>query len=609
MPEMNNTCDSSDTSRSARPLKHVEYLSLEGPLELELGGELPEVTVCFETYGRLNEDASNAVLICHALSGDSHVARHDEDDDPGWWDAAGMVGPGKAIDTSKYFVICANLLGGCRGTTGPNSINPATGEPYGQDFPTITIADMVEVERYLVDHLGIRKLLAAIGGSMGGHQVLHWATKYPQRLQGAVCIATSPRMTSQALAFDIVGRNAITSDPCFLDGRYYDKGGPNVGLAIARMIGHITYLSRESMRAKFGTDRYQPRDVATAFEKSFSVGSYLGYQGDKFVERFDANSYVTLTKAMDLFDLGDSPEELMDAFRGTSCRWLFMSVTSDWLFPPDQSRAMVDALLACDRHVTYCNVRSTFGHDAFLLPHDRNVYGELIAAFLDNLSGDRCCSIESCIGVSDSDTSGSAVSIFQRDRLDYDRIVSLIPHGASVLDLGCGPGGLLCRLKLRGHRKLMGVELDEEAILACVRNAQDVLHADLNKGLPQFGDGQFDVVVLSQTLQAVLDVERVLTEMLRIGRRGIVSFPNFAYHKLRKMLASEGRAPEFPGLLSFKWYNTPNLRFLSIADFEDLCREKGFIIHRTVALDTETGNDITDDPNLNADLAICVLGR
>jgi len=605
----NDSFQSSDSVRSATPLRHAQYVTLDGPLPLELGGELPEVTVCFETYGELNADGGNAVLICHALSGDSHVAQHDEADDPGWWDIA--IGPGKPIDTERYFVICPNLLGGCRGTTGPNCVNPATGRPYGQDFPTITIGDMVAVQRRLVERLGVGELLAVVGGSMGGQQALCWGVRHPDRVQAAVAIATAPRLTSQSLAFDIVGRNAIQHDPNFRDTQFCERdGAPNVGLAIARMIGHITYLSRESMQEKFEADRYEPRDVPTSFETAFSVGSYLGHQGDKFVERFDANSYIALTKAMDLFDLGGSPAALTKAFESARCRWLFISFSSDWLFPPDQSRAMVNALIAGDKKATYCNVPSSCGHDAFLLEDDVALYGELIRGFLDNHLSPRCCNVESCIPADDGDRAGSATSIFQPDRLDYDRILSLVPEGASVLDLGCGEGRLMCRLKLRGHKKVMGVELDEQAILTCVRNGQEVVHADLNQRLPQFTDGQFDVVVLSLTLQAVLDVEGVLTEMLRIGQRGIVTFPNFAYRKLRTMLAEEGRAPEASGVLRHKWYSTPNLRFFSIADFEELCREKGITIHRMVALDTEAGRDVTDgDPNLEADLAIFVLSR
>ena len=597
---------SSDSVRSTTPLTHARYWVCPDVFGLEGGGILSEVTVCYETYGQLNEQGSNAILICHALSGDSHVARHDEGDGPGWWDI--VVGPGRPIDTDRYFVVCPNILGGCRGTTGPDSLDPGTGEPYGQAFPTITIGDIVELQRRLIDALGIGTLLSVVGGSMGGHQVLQWATAYPGRLCSAVAIATSPRVSSQALAFDIVGRNAILHDPNFHDGQHYgEQGGPHVGLAIARMIGHITYLSAEAMHEKFEADRYQPRDVPTSFETAFSVGSYLGYQGDRFVERFDANSYLALTKAMDLFDLGGTPVATRDALSKATCRWLVVSFSSDWLFPPEQSQAIVNALLASDKQVSYCNVPSRCGHDAFLLEDDVAVYGELIGGFLAGLDGSCCCDINRCVGAQDG--AQDTVSIFRPQRLDYDRILSLVPPDASVLDLGCGQGSLLCQLKLRGHRKLMGVELDVQAVLDCVRNGQPVLHADLNQRLSQFGDGEFDVVVLSRTLQAVMDVEGVLTEMLRVGGRGIVSFPNFAYHKLRRMLADEGRAPEAPGVLRHKWYNSPNVRFFSIADFEDLCREKGITIHEIVALDTEAGREADGEPNLNADLAIAVISR
>ncbi len=600
--------DSSDSLRSSRPLKHAQTFRLPGPLELERGGRLEDVSVTYETYGRLGEARDNAVLVCHALSGDSHVAMHDAADDPGWWDVA--VGAGKAIDTDEYFVICSNVLGGCRGTTGPNCVDPATGRPYGPDFPTVTIGDMVEVQRRLIDHLGIERLLAVVGGSMGGQQALLWPIRHPQRVGGAILVAASARVSSQALAFDVVARNAILHDPNFHGGRYAEIGlSPNVGLAIARMIGHITYLSRQAMREKFGDNRDEVRDVPVVFEKEFAVGSYLGYQGTKFVERFDANSYITLSMAMDLFDLGASAWELMPRVQATACRWLVLSFTSDWLFPPEESRQVIHALLATGQPVSYGNVLSKTGHDAFLLPADRDSYGPLMQAFLANLRGaapDR----EAPPG----EDHHSPTSIFHPDlprRLDHRRILELIPAGASVLDLGCGTGGLLEALARRGHRRLVGIELDERAILACVRRGLDVVQADLNDGLAPFADNQFDVVVLSQTLQSIRDVERVVDEMLRVGRRCILSFPNFAYHKLRRMLQETGRAPETTGLLHHKWYNSPNIRFFSIADFEDFCRAKQIRICRCACLDTEEGRNIGEDEdcNLAADLAIFVLSR
>jgi homoserine O-acetyltransferase/O-succinyltransferase len=594
--------NSSDAPRQARPLRHARTFEFRRPLALELGGSLPEVVVTYETYGRLNERKDNAILVCHPISGDSHAARHDENDEPGWWDI--IVGPGKAIDTGRYFVICPNLLGGCRGTTGPNSVNPASGKPYGRDFPTITVGDMAEVQRLLVDELGIDQLLAVVGGSMGGHVALSWAERHGGRAKGFVPIATSPRLTSQALAFDVVGRNAILRDPNFHGGRYYERGAvPAVGLAVARMIGHITYLSPQAMHDKFEADRHRPRAVATAFEKKFSVGSYLGYQGDKFVERFDANSYITLSMAMDLFDLGRNRDELAAALAKTAARWLVVSFTSDWLFPPEQSLEIVQALVARGARVSYANVASTCGHDAFLLPNDSDRYGSLVGGFLANLSG-------APVRPADEDSVRDATSIFHERRLDYDRLVDLIPAGASVLDLGCGSGGLLERLRQRGHDRVVGLELDEAEIVRCVARGLDVVHADLNRGLSCFGDGQFDFVVLSQTLQTIRDVPAVLGEVLRVGRQCIVSFPNFAYHKLRKMLCEQGRAPQASmGLLCYNWYETPNIRFFSIDDFRAFCRQKGFAIHKEEFLDTEAGAEAAGDPNSSADLAIFVIGK
>jgi len=586
--------------RTAKPLPYAQFATLKRPLHLEKGGCLPEVVVAYETYGRLNAARDNAILVTHALSGDSHVARHDEADDPGWWEI--MVGHGKPVDTDRFFVICPNLLGGCRGTTGPGSINPQTGHAYGRDFPIITVGDMVTVQQWLVEHLGIETLLAVVGASIGGHQAMTWAVRYPERARGVAVLATSPRLTSQALAFDVVGRNAILRDPHFHGGQYYDKPkGPEVGLAIARMIGHITYLSREAMTEKFEATRLEPRNVATEFEKTFSVGSYLGYQGTKFVERFDANSYVTLSLAMDLFDLGGTPETLAQTFSSSKCRWLVVSFSSDWLFPPDQSRDIVNALVANKAPVSYCEVRSAGGHDAFLLPNEFPIYGGMMRSWLTNLA-------ELAGESTPNEEAPGPTSIFRQHRLDYDLITELIPPHASVMDLGCGAGGLLARLQGRGHPRLVGVELDERSILTCVSRGLDVIQADLNQGLA-FANGEFDCVVLSQTLQAVYDVERVLLEIIRVGRTCIVSMPNFGFAPLRRMLAEQGRAPKAPGVLNNDWYNTPNIRFFTIADFEEFCREKQLRIHRRVALDTEAQREVLEDPNLNADLAIFVISK
>ena len=285
-----NSINSSDDLRTDKFSKYIEEFEIPFTLNLERGDQLENVKVAYETYGELNQDKSNCILVCHAITGDSHVAKHDENDVPGWWDI--MVGPGKPLDTNKYFVICSNILGSCRGTTGPNSINPKTGKYYGADFPVVTIKDMVIVQKYLIDHLKIDKLLGVIGGSLGGFQCLEWATQFPDKVEGCLPIASSSRLTTQGLAFDVVARNSIISDPYFNSGNYYENDKkPDVGLALARMLGHITYLSRESMNDKFEIDRNSPRDISTSFEKKFSVGSYLAYQGEKFV----AVSYTHLT--------------------------------------------------------------------------------------------------------------------------------------------------------------------------------------------------------------------------------------------------------------------------------------------------------------------------
>ena len=595
--------DSSDSVRTGRRLKYALRATLRGGLDLEMGGRLDDVAVTYETYGRLNKRGDNAVLICHALSGDSHVARHDPKDDPGWWDVA--VGPGKPIDTGKYFVICPNALGGCRGTTGPSTRNPRSGKRYGEDFPTITTGDIVELQQRLVQRLGIRKLRAVIGGSMGGHQVLTWATRFPDQVEAAVALATSARLTAQALAFDVIGRNAILRDPRFHGGQYYGKDGPSVGLALARMLGHITYLSPEAMKEKFEADRLRPRNVPTEFEKRFSVGSYLAYQGDKFVERFDANSYIKLSLAMDLFNLGATSEELAANLDRSRCRWLVVSFSSDWLFPAEQSREIVETLISLEKPVSYCNVASSCGHDAFLLPDDLPVYGEMVRAFLEPRDSARARRN----GDDDDFYAQSPASIFHPQRLDYELIAELIPPSASVLDLGCGRGGLLARLRKRGKERLAGIELEEQSVLACIRRGLDVTQADLNRGLVAFKDAQFDFVVLSHTLQAVRNVEQVISQMLRVGGRCIVSFPNFGYYKLTRMLLRKGRAPESPGLLRYKWYDSPNIRFFTIRDFEEFCRERGIAVHRRIALDTEAGAQVRRDANRRADMAIFVISR
>jgi homoserine O-acetyltransferase len=328
----------------------------------------------------LNEDRSNAILICHALSGDAHVAgQHSiQDRKPGWWDEA--VGPGKAFDTDRYFVICSNVIGGCSGSTGPSSINPETGRPYGLSFPVVTVADMVEAQRWLMDALGIPALLCTTGGSLGGMQALQWAVSYPDRVRSAIILASTGRVSAQSIALNEVPRQAIYADPNWKEGDYYGKEPPNAGLAVARMIGHITYLSETSMREKFGRRLQERERYGYDFATEFEVESYLKYHGNRFTTRFDANSFLYITKAIDYFDLSLGRGDLAEAFTDVRAKLLVLSYSSDWLFPPEQSEELVRALLRKGVDASYVEIKSDYGHDAFLLEVER--LGELARDFL-----------------------------------------------------------------------------------------------------------------------------------------------------------------------------------------------------------------------------------
>jgi len=354
---------------------------------LESGARLGPVTLAYETYGALNAEQDNAVLILHAFSGDAHVAGyyHEDDARPGWWDF--MVGPAKGIDTDRYFVICANILGSCNGSTGPASINPVTGKEYGLDFPMVTIGDMVAAQKVLIDHLGINKLHAVIGGSVGGMQALEWAVRYPEMVESAVLLATTTRHSAQAIAFNEVARQAICADPKWNKGDYYGTDRPDMGLAVARMIGHITYLSDESMRLKFGRRLQDRADFSFNFDAEFQVESYLRYQGRKFVERFDANAFLYITKASDYYDFErqHGNGSAVKAFSETAARYLVVSFTSDWLYPTYQSRAMVKAMKKTGLDVSFCEVEARWGHDAFLLPSERLT--ALMKGFLGHVNG------------------------------------------------------------------------------------------------------------------------------------------------------------------------------------------------------------------------------
>lgn len=355
-------------SEADAPHSLVARFDSASPLHMDCGIAFSPFSVAYQTYGTLNAERSNAILVCHALTGDQHVANiHPVTGKPGWWET--MVGPGRPIDTNRFFVICSNVLGGCMGTTGPASTNPQTGEPYGLDMPVVTIRDMVRAQAMLVDHLGIDQLFCVIGGSMGGMQVLQWAASYPDRVFSAIPIAAAARHSSQNIAFHEVGRQAVMADPNWCGGRYLQCGTkPEKGLAVARMAAHITYMSDDSLHRKFGR-KLQDREAPTfSFDADFQIESYLRYQGSTFVERFDANSYLYVTRAMDYFDLAaDYGGVLANAFKNSKSRFCVVSFTSDWLFPTSESRSIVHALNAGGASVSFVEIDTNKGHDAFLL--------------------------------------------------------------------------------------------------------------------------------------------------------------------------------------------------------------------------------------------------
>ena len=357
----------------------------DSPLKLRSGGTIPRYQLVYETYGELNAEKSNAVLVCHALSGNHHVAgRHSEQDKyPGWWD--NMIGPGKPIDTDRFFVVGVNNLGGCHGSTGPSSTNPETGKPWGASFPLVTVDDWVETQARLADYLGIQRFAAIVGGSLGGMQVLQWSITYPERVRHCLVIAAAPKLTAQNIAFNDVARQAILTDPDFHGGDYYAHGvTPKRGLRLARMLGHITYLSDDVMGAKFGRI-LRAGSFQFGYDVEFEIESYLRYQGDKFAGSFDANTYLLMTKALDYFDPTHHYESghLSEALKPAKADFLVISFTTDWRFAPERSREIVKALLDNERNVSYAEITSTHGHDAFLMVDP--YYHELVRAYMGNI--------------------------------------------------------------------------------------------------------------------------------------------------------------------------------------------------------------------------------
>ncbi len=557
----------------------------DDPLALAGGATLRHVEVAYETYGTLSPDRDNAVFVCHALTGDANAAGHHGDPArPGWWD--NLVGPGKPLDTDRFFVICPNLLGGCQGTTGPLSPDPATGLPYGLDFPLLQMTDFVAVHRRLLEHLGITRLHAAVGGSLGGMQVLQWAIDAPEQVAHAVVVAASSRLTAQNIAFSAVAREAIMRDPDFRDGGYVSDGqGPRLGLAVARMMAHITYLSEEAMSDKFGRRQRGDTAASMGLGVDFEVESYLNHQGDTFPDRFDALSYLYLTRVMDYFDPFADDRAAVRVAEG-GCRLLVLSFDSDWRFDTAHSRRIVRVLEQAGAAVTFREIRSPWGHDSFLL--DLPDYHATVRAFLAGRA--------------------APATTAAPQRPDLDLVAALVPKGSRVLDLGCGDGLLLARLAEQGGSGT-GVEIEHDAVLAAIRRQVPVIGVDLEDELDELADASYDVVVVSQTLQATRRPAEVLDRVSRIGARCIVSVPNFGYWKHRVGLLLSGRMP-VSRELPHPWHDTPNIHLATLADLETLFARLGLVVERRILLDEDSRPlAAIRGANLRAGGAIYVLRR
>jgi homoserine O-acetyltransferase/O-succinyltransferase len=604
------TAEMSAPGRSVGPVvaRRAEF---DTPLSLASGKVLPRYELAYETYGTRNADGSNAVLVCHALNASHHVAGfyESEPDNLGWWD--NMVGPGKPLDTDRFFVVGVNNLGSCFGSTGPLSTNPETGAPWGSDFPLITVEDWVDAQARLADRLGIRQWAAVMGGSLGGMQALAWATRYPQRIRHALVIAAAPNLSAQNIAFNEVARQAILTDPDFHDGHFDAHGTkPRRGLVVARMIGHITYLSDEQMAARFG--RALREGLKFSFAPEFQIESYLRHQGEKFAEYYDANTYLRITKALDYFDPAAAEGgDLARALAAAACKFLVVSFTTDWRFAPARSREIVKALVDNGRDVSYAEIVAAHGHDAFLLEDPQ--YMGVVRAYFDRIAAENRVRDDS----SPADTrldqlSGKVVSdptvaapyvpspAAAAGRADFATIASWIPRGARILDLGCGDGSLLAYLGRERGATGYGIEIDDAGVLASVANGINVLQSDLESGLAGFDDASFDCVILSQTLQAMRHAEDIVVEMLRVGREAIVTFPNFGHWAHRWQIV-KGRMPVSPSL-PYQWYDTPNIHLCTVADFDAFLAERGFHVANRVVL--ARGSPVTMLPNLLGELAI-----
>jgi homoserine O-acetyltransferase/O-succinyltransferase len=559
---------------------HALNVTCETPLVLESGQVLPSYRQVMECYGTLNEQRDNAVLVCHALTGDAHLAgRHTlHDPKPGWWD--GIVGPGRALDASKHFIVCIHALGGCNGSTGPQDVHPDTLQPYHTDFPAITIGDMVEAQRQIQMALHIPQWHTVMGGSMGGFKALEWGLRFPDAMRHLVLLATGPRYSTQGIAFNSVGRHAILHDPQFHDGHYAAHGCiPRRGLATARMLAHITYVSENSLEQKFGRNVIKQQDglvsrharashVASGqFTPAYEVESYLDYQGRQFVERFDANSYLYLSKVLDDYDAAQAwgNGDLKQAFKRIQAYCCFIAYDTDWLFPPRETSDMVQALVQNNKQCRHVTLESPHGHDAFLIDVER--LNTLLAPMLD---------ISTPCAENASPPKPYTLHPLRDDLVPLLALVN--PGDQTILDLGCGRGELLYALKQRGI-KAWGIEQTTEAVCFGLEQNLSILHGDIETLLRDMPDNSADVAILHLALQSLHHPLAVLQQMKRVARRCIIGFPNFGFTPIRLQLLLNGRMPNSKAL-PFMWYDTPNIHLFTLKDFDVLLTELGLKQHR-----------------------------
>jgi homoserine O-acetyltransferase/O-succinyltransferase len=552
-----------------------QLLRFTDPLPLSCGASLHAYDLAIETYGTLNADKSNAILICHALNASHHVAGAyaDAPDNLGWWD--NMIGPGKPVDTDKFFVIGVNNLGSCFGSSGPNTINPVTGKMWSADFPLVTVEDWVDSQLRLIDRLGIAQLAGAMGGSLGGMQALCWAARYPNRVRNALVIAAAPNLSAQNIAFNEVARQAIMSDRAFHDGDFAAHGvKPKDGLTVARMVGHITYLSDDQMEQKFGRELRE--GLKFSFAPEFQIESYLRYQGEKFSEYYDANTYLRITKALDYFDPArefGGPGAGVDTGARAGDRLHHRLAFFAGAFARDRQGAAGEKE---KRHLR----RNRRAARPRRLPARPSAVSRL--------------------GAGVSRTGGGMIT-----RKDFEAISRWIAPGSSVLDLGCGDGELLKYLAEAKQVTGYGIENDDAGVLACIGNGVNVIQSNLESGLKEVGDGAFDFVILSQTLQAMKRTEAIIDEMLRVGKEAIVTFPNFGYWKHRIQILA-GHMPVSRDL-PYQWFDTPNVHMCTVADFDAFCANKSLRVLSRVVLNGE--RETAWMPNLTGTLALYRLAK